>query len=203
MLRETLLQIFEETWPMILIFCAVVVTLRIAYVIKNKTQIVIYNEILTLGFIIYILCLFYVVTFQDVSWSSSNFIPFKEMFRYQFGSKMFFRNVVGNMLMFMPYGFFASYFLKSKKPYLILFLSTIISILIETVQLVIGRVFDVDDILLNIVGGLFGYIIYRLIVRIEKHLPSFLKNMLFYNIIIIGLVIGIILYLSKIINVGV
>lgn len=203
MLRETLLEIFEETWPMILIFCAVVVTLRIAYIIKNKTQIVIYNEILTLGFIIYILCLFYVVTFQDVSWSSSNFIPFKEMFRYQFGSKMFFRNVVGNMLMFMPYGFFAAYFLKLKKPYLILFLSTIISVLIETVQLVIGRVFDVDDILLNIVGGLFGYIIYRLFVRIEKHLPSFLKNTMFYNIIIIGLVIGIILYLSKIINVGV
>ena len=87
--------------------------------------------------------LFHIVTFQDVTWSTSNFTPFKEIFRYTFGSRAFYKNVVGNMIMFMPYGF-VSYFI-SLKPYLILLLSLIVSITIETTQL-IGRVFDIDDI---------------------------------------------------------
>ncbi len=203
MLRETLIDIFSETWPMILIFCLVIMTLRISYVIKNKVKIVLYEEILTLCFIIYVLCLFYVVTFQDVSWSTSNYTFFKEMFRYQFGSRLFFKNVVGTMLMFVPYGFFASYYLKAKKPYFIILLSTFVSIMIEVIQLVIGRVFDVDDILLNIIGGFIGYILYTILMRIEKRLPKFLKNQLFYNIIIIVSLVCMILYLFKIINVGV
>ena len=30
-------------------------------------------------------------------------IPFKEMFRYNIGSRLFVKNVLGNMLMFLPY----------------------------------------------------------------------------------------------------
>lgn len=37
------------------------------------------------------------------------------------------------------------------------------SVTVETTQLLIGRVFDIDDIILNIIGGIVGYGIYRLI----------------------------------------
>ena len=201
MIRETLLDIFSEIWPMILIFSVVLTSLRLSYLIINKQKFVFYKELLSLLFIIYILCLFHVVTFQDVSYSS-NFIPFKEMFRYDFGSRLFFKNVIGNMLMFLPYGFFVSSFLKLKKPYLIILLTFITSLTIEVTQLSIGRVFDIDDIFLNLFGGIFGYILYRFIFIIREKLPKCLKKELFYNIIMIALILGLILYFTKVISIG-
>ena len=45
-------------------------------------------------------------------------------------------------------------------------MSLIASTTIEYIQLVIGRVFDVDDIILNLGGALIGYIVYRVIYRV-------------------------------------
>ncbi len=195
MFRETILNIFEDIWPMLFIFSVIIVSLRLVYLIKNKEKFIFYQEMLMLGFIIYITALFRVVTFQDVSWSSSNFIPFEEMFRYEFGTQLFYKNVVGNMLMFIPYGFFISYFLKIKKPWLILLLTTLVSITIEVTQLLIGRVFDIDDIMLNIVGGLLGFIIYYLFVKIKSKI-SLLQKQYIYNIIMVMILLIIVLYLQ-------
>ena len=79
---------------MIAIFSIIIISIRVTQIILNKEKLVLYKEIINLGFIIYLLCLFHVVTFQDVSWSSSNFIPFKEMFRYEFASPLFFKYVI-------------------------------------------------------------------------------------------------------------
>lgn len=202
MLRETIMDIFSDIWPMMFISSVILISIRIAYLYVTKQKIVIYKELLSLFFMIYILCLFHVVTFQDVSWSTSNFIPFKEMFRYELGSRLFFKNVVGNMIMFLPYGFFTAQFLKQKKPLLIIFLIFIASFTIETTQLWIGRVFDVDDIILNVLGGLIGFLIYIIVDIIRKKLPKFLKTEWFYNIIFLVLIIVCLLYLSNVISIG-
>lgn len=194
MFRETILNIFEDIWPMLFICCVIIISMRLIYLIKNKGKFIFYKEMLMLGFIIYVMALFRVVTFQDVSWSSSNFIPFEEMFRYEFGTKLFYKNVVGNMLMFIPYGFFISYFLKIKKPWLVLFLTTLVSITIEITQLLIGRVFDIDDIMLNIVGGLLGFILYYLFVKIKSKI-GLLQKQYIYNIIMVIILLIIVLYL--------
>lgn len=198
----TIKNILANIWPMILIISIILISLRISYFIKNKEKMILYREILKLGFVIYIMCLFYVVTFQDVSWSTSNFIPFKEMFRYEIFSGMFFKNVLGNMVMFLPYGFFVSYFLKLDKKEIILLLSLLVSCTIETTQLLIGRVFDIDDIMLNTLGGLGGYYIYRLINLIKNRLPNILKNNIFYNIIVIFILGGIFYYIYIILGVN-
>ncbi len=203
MLRNSLLEIFSETWPTIILSTVIIVSMRIVDLIKNKKQVVLYRELLSLLFVIYVLCLFYVVTFQDVSWSTSNFVPFQEMFRYDFGSRLFIKNVLGNMLLFIPYGFFMAYYLKIKKPISILLLCLLVSGTIETTQLLIGRVFDVDDILLNIIGGMIGFLLYKLLEDIKDLLPPILKKPIIYNIIIVVLIILFILYLSNIISVGV
>ena len=195
MFRETILNIFEDIWPMLFICLVIIISLRITYLIKNKVKFVFYKEMLMLGFIIYVMALFRVVTFQDVSWSSSNFIPFEEMFRYEFGTKLFYKNVVGNMLMFIPYGFFISYFLKTKNPLLILLLTTLVSVTIEFTQLLIGRVFDVDDIMLNIIGGLLGFIIYYVFVKVKNKIVLLQKPYI-YNIIMVVILLVIILYLQ-------
>jgi glycopeptide antibiotics resistance protein len=99
------------------------------------------------------------------------------------------------MVIFVPFGFFISYFLRLSKIKLILVVTLVISIIIEITQYKIGRVFDIDDILLNLMGGLAGYFLYKLLFYIGDKLPRFLKKPLFYNIIIVILLVVMILYL--------
>lgn len=182
--------VVDFTWPMVLISSIIVISLRITYLIRKKEKFVLYKELFILSFIIYVLCLFQVVTSTDApSWTTNNFIPFKEILRYRIGSKLFIKNVVGNMLLFLPYGFFTSLLLKPKKSYLIIFLTVIASVSIEIVQMKIGRVFDVDDILLNIIGGYLGYLLYALLRKVAEHIPEFFKSDLVLNVIAIFLLI--------------
>lgn len=203
MFDVTIVNILSNIWPMIVIFTVILSSYRLAYLAKFKEPFVFYDEVLKLGFIIYIMGLFYVVTFQDVSWSTSNFVPFKEMLRYELGSPMFIKNVIGNMIMFLPYGFFVSYLLKLDKKSTMLYLSIIVSLTIEATQMAIGRVFDVDDIMLNILGAMLGYFSYRFIIAIKDKLPNFLKTKWCYNTVVLCLVLGIVWYLYSIMWVGV
>lgn len=183
-LSSTIQGIINATLPMVLITIVVAVLLRLTYLIKNKMHITLYKELIMLAFIIYILCLFQVVTIQDtVSWSSNNFIPFKEILRYHFGSHLFMRNVIGNVLLFVPFGYFISYILKSEKVYLPLLITFITSLTIEFVQLSIGRVFDVDDVMLNLLGGGLGFLIYYIFMKIYDKLPKVFKNEIFLDIL--------------------
>ena len=192
-LSNTIQGVVNFTWPMIIISLVILVSFRTTYLIKNKTHLVLYKELLMLSFVIYILCLFQIVTFQDdISWSTNNFIPFKEIFRYSIGSRLFFKNVLGNMLLFLPFGFFISYYLKVDNYKLSLLQILIASISIEVVQMSIGRVFDIDDIILNVIGGLIGYYLYHIIDKIGNKLPQVFKSEWFLNIISIIILIGLI-----------
>lgn len=185
--------VVDFTWPMVIISCIIIISLRISYLIKNKERFVLYKELLMLGFIIYSMCLFQIVTFQDeVSWSTNNFIPFREILRYNIGSRLFIKNVLGNMLLFLPFGFFTSYLLDNKKPLLTVVLTLVASLSIEVVQLMIGRVFDVDDIILNVLGGTFGFYLYNILDRLGKKSPKLLGNEYFLDVLAIFAVAGII-----------
>ena len=185
--------VVDFTWPMVIISCIIIISLRISYLIKNKERFVLYKELLMLGFIIYSMCLFQIVTFQDeVSWSTNNFIPFREILRYNIGSRLFIKNVLGNMLLFLPFGFFTSYLLDNKRPLLTVVLTLIASLSIEGVQLMIGRVFEVDDIILNVLGGTFGFYLYNILDRLGKKSPKLLGNEYFLDVLAIFAVAGII-----------
>lgn len=195
-LDNTIKEVMILTWPMIVISILTIASIRLVYLIKNKKSFVLYKELLALFFLIYILCLFQVVTFQDVPTHgiASNFIPFKEITRYQFGSRLFLKQVIGNLIMFVPYGFFVSYYIKDKKPYLPLFLITFASVSIELTQLLSGRVFDIDDIILNVIGGFIGYLCYHFFERILAVLPKFFRNAWILNLLAILVVIAFMCY---------
>ena len=195
MFRNTILEIFKDVFPMMLICLVILISLRLVYLIKNKKKFIFYKEVLYLGFLIYIICLFRVVSFQDVNFSDFNIIPLKEISRYQFGSRLFIKNVIGNMIMFIPYGFFISYILEEKKPFVPFFLTILVSVTIEITQYRIGRVFDIDDIILNIIGGVIGYIVYLMTIKIKNKLPSSLQKEYIYNIITLIIILVILLYL--------
>ena len=192
-MNKTIQSVIDIAWPMVLISIVILVSLRVTYLIKTGKHLYLYKELLMLSFIIYILCLFQVVTFQDdVSWSTNNFIPFREIFRYKIGSRLFLKNILGNMLLFLPFGFFTSHYIKIEKPSTIFVLTFIASVSIESVQMAIGRVFDVDDIILNICGGFIGYYIYAFMKKVGDKLPKFMKSEVFLNIVSIVILLGVI-----------
>lgn len=182
--------VLNDTWPMILLTSVVLITIRLAYIFKNKEPLYVSKELMMLTFIVYILCLFQIVTSNDVSGVHGiNITLFKELTRYQIGTRLFYRNIVGNIIMFIPFGFFTSYYLKLERKSFIFFLSIIISVVIELIQLKIGRAFDIDDILLNIIGSMIGYFLYRIIDKIFGRLSDTLKG----TLIIVGFLTALII----------
>jgi glycopeptide antibiotics resistance protein len=189
-LQSGLKDIIFMTWPTLFISLVVLVSIRITYLIKHKERFILYKEILFLLFVLYILCLFQVVTAQDInSLDGNNLIPFKEIFRYKFGSHYFIKNIIGNVIMFAPYGFFVGKYASLKNFKLTILLLILASFSIEVTQLIIGRVFDVDDIILNVFGGALGYIAYRFIDNIFNRLPKILRSEWVLNILSILLLV--------------
>lgn len=193
MIKNIFWEVMPEIWPMLIIITVIVSSLRITYLITKHKKFQIHKELIYLIFIIYILCLFHVVTFQDINYGESNFIPFKEIFRYDFGSDKFIKNILGNIMLFIPYGFLASYLLKNRKFSVITILTVIVSLTIEMVQYYIGRVFDIDDIILNLLGGIIGFLIFIAVDAVKNKVKIF-KNDTILDILIIIVLAVIIIY---------
>lgn len=196
MIKSALLVALNGVWPMIAIFTVILASLRITYLIYRKEKFILYKELLSLVFLIYILVLFYLVTYQENSYGGFNLQPFKEMFRYSIGSKMFFRNTIGNILLFLPFGLFVTSFINKRKMLPIFILTAISSLSIEFTQKLIGRVFDIDDVILNIFGGILGYLLWVILVEIRKRLPNIFRKEWFINVIMIIILISIVLYFT-------
>lgn len=122
-------------------------------------------------FFSYLLMLTYFMFFSDGFGRSEyteyryNLTLFKEIRRFYtyrelLGMKAFLINTVGNVVCFMPFGFILPIITElGKKWYNTLLLSFLMTLSIETIQLVfrVGS-FDVDDMFLNTAGGAAGYI---------------------------------------------
>ena len=124
-------------------------------------------------FIIYICMLFYLLFFSETygrtmdSGYRYNFELFKEIKRFwnnrnTLGMGPVILNLAGNIVAFAPFGFFLPVFFQvGRNLFRGVLLSALFSLTVETVQLFfkVGA-FDVDDILLNAMGGLVGWICY-------------------------------------------
>lgn len=108
-------------------------------------------------------------TFKTL-FASSNFIPFYRIYYYASGQEPYLvglLNVAGNVLLFVPMGFFLPLFFKRLNTALrVAMVAAGLSLLVETLQLftTTGE-FDVDDTILNTVGALMGYwVVYQIAV---------------------------------------
>jgi len=131
-------------------------------------------------FLGYLACLSYFLFFSERYGRTDssngyryNLVLFREIkrffiYRKEVGLEGFLVNMVGNVAAFMPFGFCLPMIsLKRRGFFSVLFWSFSLSLTIETIQLLyqIGS-FDVDDILLNTIGGVLGYIGYRIMLSI-------------------------------------
>lgn len=88
-----------------------------------------------------------------------NLVPFRSIQAYfmHYSIDMFLVNFVGNIVMFMPWGFGLTLLWKKiRKPWLAALYSLGLTVFIEAVQLFIGRSVDVDDLILNFAGSCLG-----------------------------------------------
>lgn len=189
MIPKLAIDVIVNLWPMLTLISVVLITIRLTYLLNNHKKINISKELISLSFIIYIMLLFELVTTTDFESYSNNFIPFKEMLRYSFTSKLFYRNVIGNIVLFVPFGYFVSYYCKLNKVYLSFFVTFITSLSIELIQMGIGRSFDIDDIILNVIGGIAGYILYKVFNKIFSKYNDKFRNNLLLNFICIVIII--------------
>lgn len=143
------------------------------------------SNILTVCFICYMILLAYYLFFSE-EYGRDEFYPtyqynlhlFRELKRYfdyrnRIGIGLFLVNVVGNVAAFMPFGFLVPVLYREqrgKKTHqgryfrsflFVTFLGFLFSLSVETVQLItkVGC-FDVDDLMLNTLGVMVGYIGY-------------------------------------------
>lgn len=80
----------------------------------------------------------------------------------------FWINLIGNLLLFIPFGFLLPMLWKSCSFLKVLFFSFIFSSLIEIIQLVLPRGTDIDDVWLNCLGAIIGWSLFQLIRKIKK-----------------------------------
>ena len=195
-IMNILTESIDNMWPMLTIFLVVIAVVRIAAIKNHNEKLVFYKEFTNLLFIIYILLLYELLTRAELNTVRGyNLVPFSEMFRYEIGSTSFYLNVVGNIVIFIPFGYLISTYIKPKRILSILIVSVISSATVEFVQLCIGRSFDVDDIILNSLGAIIGFLIYIGLGAIKKHLPGIFKKDIIYNILCFIILIIMVLYL--------
>ena len=71
--------------------------------------------------------------------------------------------VVGNIVWFVPFGFLLPAIWQKLKPYHTIPLGFLLSLIIETSQLIFNKgMFEIDDLVLNTAGCVIGCLIYKI-----------------------------------------
>lgn len=136
-----------------------------------------------LSFLIYLLLLGYFLFFAESMGRNSdgneyryNLVLFQEIKRFIYhidvlGIKTVLINVVGNVVVFIPFGYFVPRVSRrSVGSIATVLVSFEFSLLIEIMQLLSQKgSFDVDDLFLNTVGGFIGFIVYFIIHKCRQN----------------------------------
>lgn len=129
-------------------------------------------------FICYILLLIKILFLSRISHlehRSINLIPFYSIMEYVSGSSaniraFAFGNVVGNIVIFIPLGAYLLLFKNDKRVITNLLFIFIVSLFVEIIQGILGiGASDIDDIILNCLGGLIGILGYKLLLIILRN----------------------------------
>ena len=166
-------------------------------IISNKLQMVM-NAML----ISYLIVLVKITGLLEMEFSLSallhggymlNLIPFVNIDKAQ---------ALANIMLFIPLGILlplAFYKIKWSTPK-ILIVSILFTLIIEFLQMSGGRCFDVDDIIMNILGGMLGYVILGITCFFLRRLSSKSKKIIATIIYSIGALCVLLLIISSIVS---
>lgn len=96
-----------------------------------------------------------------------NLRPFVWMYEvYDMGVKKMTQQLLLNIGMFVPYGLLLPMAVKKMRSLRKVVLTILCStVTIETMQYFLGRSADIDDVIMNLTGGLLGYLFYTILAR--------------------------------------
>ncbi|WMJ89641.1 VanZ family protein [Anaerocolumna sp. MB42-C2] len=137
-------------------------------------------------FVLYIILLAYFLFFSERYGRTIisddyryNLVLFKEVRRYilyrkEIGYESFIVNIFGNVLAFAPFGFVLPIISAGNRKLInITLLSLEFSLTIELIQLIFKvGIFDVDDILMNTLGGILGGICFLICHKLIKSIKK-------------------------------
>ena len=181
---------FIQVIPITLLVGILYIIFRFLKLKKNNSDINYKREILYLIFICYIVGLFNLVlvpiNFWNIIWYnifynfnenpfagifdfSYNFIPtiYKIIIGEYTPDSWVKAMIVGNFLMFIPMGILLSLCFENVNKKNIFKYAVLIPLAIEVLQLVVGRSFDIDDLVMNFLGIVIGYFIMELVKKIK------------------------------------
>lgn len=164
-------------------FICLIVWLIFSFVTKQPTG----RKILVSLCIVYLaavasITLFPVVLYQDIisgyeyDCERIILVPFKTISTMlRAGLKTTIIQIIGNIVMTVPYGAAIPFFMKNKKRYNYIIAGLAFPVSIELLQLILGlvtqtmyRTVDIDDVILNFTGVIIGYGIYKILPKSVK-----------------------------------
>ena len=142
--------------------------------IKTKN---IFNNILLYSVMILYFVLLFALLFQKKrvgSFQSINLVPFRTIAEFMFSDDIILRsfalsNILGNIVIFVPLGIYITLMNRNKSVIVNTFIIALLSTLAEVLQFIfkVGAS-DIDDVMLNTLGGFVGVISFCLIYKIFK-----------------------------------
>jgi glycopeptide antibiotics resistance protein len=134
--------------------------------------------LLYLVFIFYIFILFTLLFLKGHAFRSVNLIPFHTIKGYLFGSGIFthnfaLTNLLGNIVLFVPLGVYVTLFNRNKGFLKNIILIILMSTCVEVIQYIFKLgVSDVDDVILNGLGGFIGIVFYKTLLIMLKDIQK-------------------------------
>ena len=175
----------------------------------SKHKLKIQSILLYAVLIFYVILLLSILIFKYVSpvelfsvnrpiYRSVNILPFQSIKSYLFGiadvsRTVTFNNVLGNVGLFIPLGIYLQLLKRDKRMFISIFFVLLVSLSVEIIQFIFGiGATDIDDILLNCLGGIIGISCHRFLLVFIKD-DNKIRNI----ITILGAIVGIpLLYIT-------
>lgn len=179
-------KLFMQSFPSIFFLFLILTLLRFSYLFTTHQKIDLNHEIKWGFFNFWIATIISLtmlseihISLQGISIHSSEltginlklFRIFKEIQIITFKNgywPYFWINLIGNLILFIPFGFLLPVLFKRCSFFKVLFSSFIFSFLIEIIQLFLPRGTDVDDVWLNCLGGIIGWFLFQYTNKIKK-----------------------------------
>ena len=76
--------------------------------------------------------------------------------------------LIGNMLIFIPMGIMLPLVFKNINKKNIFVIAILITLSIEILQPIVGRSFDIDDIIMNFIGSIIGYLAVTIFIKLKE-----------------------------------
>jgi glycopeptide antibiotics resistance protein len=140
------------------------------------------NKYLIIIIILYLALLIKLIVFKyppgmTFSVANANLMPFRTILDYLSGEptwRVAMRNLLSNIVVLVPFGFLITILYQNIKWKKVLLIGLSVGASLELLQVIFkSGIFDIDDIILNFLGVVLGYLLFIFIYRVFK--KTFLK----------------------------